>query len=46
MYEFEIMYKDTKGLDILFGYSRKDLAKRYPDIDPDSYVILSREYID
>ena len=46
MYEFEIIYKSSGEHDFLYGYSLRDLARRYPDIDPDSYVVLMRTYID
>lgn len=46
MFEFEIIYKATGEHDFLFGYSKQNLAVRYPNIDPDSYDIISREFID
>lgn len=46
MYEYEILYKGTNEHDILYGYSLRDLARRYPDIDPSTYVVLMRTYID
>lgn len=46
MYEFEIMYKATQEIDFLYGYSERDLVRRYPNIPRDSYTILYREYID
>lgn len=46
MYEFEIVYNATGERDFLYGYSYKDLARRYPEIDPNSYTIVYREYID
>ena len=46
MYEFEIIYKNTNEHDFLYGYSLRDLALRYPEIDPSTYVVVSREYID
>lgn len=46
MFEFEIIYKATGEHDFLFGYSQKNLVARYPDIDPNSYDIISREFID
>ena len=46
MYEYEILYKGTNEHDILYGYSLRDLARRYPEIDPNSYMVLMRTYID
>lgn len=46
MYEYEIIYKSNDEHDFLFGYSLRDLARRYPEIDPNSYTIVYREYID
>lgn len=46
MYEFEIRYLATGDTDFLYGYSRQDLRRRYPSIDPCTYVIVVREYID
>lgn len=46
MYEFEIIYKSSGEHDFLYGYSYKDLIRRYPEIDPNSYTIVYREYID
>ena len=46
MYEYEIIYKSNGEHDFLFGYSLRDLARRYPEIDPNSYTIVYREYID
>jgi hypothetical protein len=46
MYEFEIRYLATGETGFLYGYSRQDLARRYPEIPTDTYVIVYREYID
>ena len=46
MYEFEIRYLTTGDTDFLYGYSIKDLSRRYPNIDPRTYVVVGREYID
>ncbi len=46
MYEFEIIYKVSGEHDFLYGYSRKDLTRRYPEIDPSTYTIWYVEYID
>ena len=46
MYEYEIIYKGTNEHDFLYGYSLRDLARRYPEIDPNSYMIIYSEYID
>lgn len=46
MYEYEIIYKATGENDFLYGYSLRDLAWRYPNIPPETYTIISREYID
>ena len=46
MFEFEIIYKATGEYDFLFGYSKKNLAERYPNIDPNSYDIIYHEFID
>lgn len=46
MYEYEIIYKSNGEHDFLFGCSLRDLARRYPEIDPNSYTIVYREYID
>ena len=44
MYEYEIYFPATDETDILYGYSVNDLARRYPDIPPSTYIILSRIY--
>ena len=46
MYEFEIIYKSSGEHDFLYGYSLRDLALRYPEIDPNSYTVIYHEYID
>lgn len=46
MYEYEIIYNGTNEHDFLYGYSLRDLARRYPEIDPNSYTAVYREYID
>jgi len=46
MYEYEIIYKATGEHDILFARSRKNLAERYPNIDPASYDIVYCGYMD
>ena len=46
MYEYEIIYNGTNEHDFLYGYSLLDLARRYPEIDPSTYTIIYREYID
>ena len=46
MKEFEIRYKESGEIDLLYGYNAKDLIKRYPNISPDSYVILGSWYVD
>ena len=46
MYEFEIRYLGTDEIDFLYGYSAKDLIRRYPHIDPATYKIECRNYID
>jgi len=46
MYEYEIRYLATGETDFLYGYSERDLIKRYPEIPRSMYVIVSREYID
>lgn len=46
MYEYEIIYKSNGEHDFLFGYNLRDLARRYPEIDPNSYTVVYREYID
>lgn len=46
MYEFEIIYNETREYDFLYGYSAGDLVRRYPNIDPNSYTIISRFYVD
>ena len=46
MYEYEIIYNGTNEHDFLYGYSLRDLARRYPEIDPNSYTIIYRESID
>jgi len=46
MYEYTIRYLENGEEDFLYGYSRQDLARRYPEIPTDSYVIICREYID
>jgi hypothetical protein len=46
MYEYEIIYKRTNEHDFLYGYSLRDLARRYPEIDPSTYTVVRREYID
>lgn len=45
MYEFEIIYNGTNEHDFLYGYSLRDIVKRYPEIDPHTYTVISREYI-
>ena len=40
MYEYTIRYLEN------YGYSERDLIKRYPEIPRSMYVIVSREYID
>ena len=45
MYEFEIIYNGTNEHDFLYGYSLRDIIKRYPEIDPHTYTVISREYI-
>ena len=46
MYEFEIRYLATGETDFLYGYSLRDLTRRYPNIPTDTYVVIGREYID
>lgn len=46
MYEYEIIYNGTNEHDFLYGYSLRDLARRYPEIDPNSYTVVYCEYID
>ena len=46
MYEFEIRFLANGETDFLYGYSLRDLARRYPEIDPSTYVVVNREYID
>jgi len=46
MYEYEIIYKSTNEHDFLYGYSLRDLARRYHEIDPSTYTVVRREYID
>jgi hypothetical protein len=46
MFEYEIIYKATGDHDFLYGYSRKDLIRRYPELDPATYTIIYTEYID
>ncbi len=46
MYEFEIRYLANGETDFLYGYSIMDLVRRYPNIDPHTYVVVGREYID
>ena len=46
MYEYTIRYLENGEEDYLYGYSERDLIKRYPEIPRDWYVIVSREYID
>ena len=46
MYEFEIRFLANGEIDFLYGYSLQDLARRYPEIDPSTYVVVGREYID
>ena len=46
MYEFEIIYKVSGEHDFLYGYSQRDLLRRYPEIPPETYTIISRDYID
>ena len=46
MYEYEIIYKFNGEHDFLYGYNLRDLVRRYPEIDPNSYTIVCREYID
>ena len=46
MREYEIRYKETGEIDLLYGYSAKDLATRYPSIPPYTYEILGSWYID
>ena len=45
-HKYEIIYKSNGEHDFLFGYSLRDLARRYPEIDPNSYTVVYREYID
>ena len=46
MKEFEIIYKTTGNHDFLYGYSIKDLHKRYPNKNFDEFDIVYIEYID
>ena len=46
MYEFEIRFLANGETDFLYGYSLRDLVRRYPNIDPHTYVVVGREYID
>ena len=46
MYEYTIRYLENGEEDYLYGYSERDLIKRYPEIPRSMYVIVSREYID
>lgn len=46
MYEFEILYIATNETTFLYGRSPADLARRYPHIDPATYVVINWEYID
>lgn len=46
MYEFEIHYLATGETGFLYGYGIADLARRYPHLDPSTYVVVGREYID
>ena len=46
MYEYEIIYTTTGEHDFLYAHSRRDLLRRYPEIDPNTYTIIYSEYID
>ena len=46
MYEYTIRYLENGEEDYLYGYSERDLIRRYPEIPRSMYVIVSREYID
>lgn len=46
MYQYEIIYKATNEHDFLYGYNLRDLVRRYPEIDPDSYKVIYKEWID
>lgn len=46
MFEYEVYFEETNEFMFLYGYNMADLAKRYPDIDPKSYKIVYKEYID
>lgn len=46
MYEYEIIYSATGQHDFLYGRSRDDLIRRYPDIDPATYTVIYTDFID
>lgn len=46
MNEYTIQYNGTDEQDILYGYSKRDLAERYPNIDPSTYTVLYWEHVD
>jgi len=46
MYEYEIIYKADGEHDFLYGHGLADLAARYSNISPDTYIIVYKEYID
>ena len=46
MWEYEVIIIGTEEHRFLYGYSEKDLVRRYPNLSPDKYEIVYREYID
>jgi hypothetical protein len=45
MYEYEIKNKTTREIDYIFGRSFADACRR-SKLEPDEWVMLSRDYID
>ena len=45
MYEYEIKNKNTNEIEYVFGYSLNDACRR-SKLEPDEWIILSRDYID
>ena len=46
MYEFEFWDREKQEPHIFYGYSLKDLYRRYPTIDWGKLQYVSKEYID
>ena len=46
MWEFEVVVKETNEHKFMYGYSEKDLVRRYPNLLSDKYEIVYKEYVD